>query len=174
MLSGRAASLGIRAAHVTHELASGQMLPLLLEYQPVFDASGRLVFHLVLCHRAHGPGEAALLSNATLEQYASLLEASLGRLAAIDAAPLGPAEARDRELAREVAKLTEREREILERLLEGRATKEIASALHLSVHTVKSHSQSVFRKFGARSRAELLSQFVDGRTRSGVGDRKAS
>lgn len=173
MLSGQAASLGVRAAHVTHQLPSGELLPLLLEYQPAFDPAGRLTLHLVLLHETRGPGETRSLSEPTLEKYAALLEASLGRLsAALDGPAPSVAEVAERQ--REMASLTQREREIFDRLLEGRAAKEIASQLHLSVHTVKSHSQSVFRKFGARSRAELLSRFVDSHAPQGTRGRKAS
>jgi diguanylate cyclase (GGDEF)-like protein len=51
VLSGQAASLGVRAAQITHELPSGEPLPLLLEYQPVFDTAGQIALHLFVLHR---------------------------------------------------------------------------------------------------------------------------
>lgn len=52
--------------------------------------------------------------------------------------------------------LSEREQEVLERIAEGRTNREIAAALHLSPHTVKGHASTLFRKLGARNRAEAV------------------
>jgi two-component system NarL family response regulator len=48
--------------------------------------------------------------------------------------------------------LTERERDVLEALIKGRSNKEIASGLHLSEDTVKSHLKALFAKLGVRDR----------------------
>ncbi len=53
------------------------------------------------------------------------------------------------------AVLTPREREILQLIAEGRSTKEIASALHVSIKTVETHRQHVMEKLGIRSIAGL-------------------
>jgi DNA-binding NarL/FixJ family response regulator len=53
-------------------------------------------------------------------------------------------------------KLTEREREVLQLLAEGFATKEIASKLCLSVPTIHTHRQHLMQKTGARSIADLV------------------
>ncbi len=50
--------------------------------------------------------------------------------------------------------LSPRERDVLERLAAGRTNKEIAAALHLSVHTVERHVANIFLKLGTRTRAE--------------------
>jgi DNA-binding NarL/FixJ family response regulator len=42
-------------------------------------------------------------------------------------------------------------------IAEGRSNSQIAVALHLSVHTVKSHVQSILRKRALRSRWQLVS-----------------
>ncbi|MEL7087034.1 MAG: response regulator transcription factor [Planctomycetota bacterium] len=53
------------------------------------------------------------------------------------------------------ASLTAREREVLQLLAEGRATKEIAADLFVSVKTIETHRQHVMQKLGTRSIAEL-------------------
>jgi DNA-binding CsgD family transcriptional regulator len=60
----------------------------------------------------------------------------------------------------DLAGLTERELDVMKLLLDGHSNEGIAQQLHLSVHTIKSHAQGIFRKLGVRTRAELLSRFV--------------
>jgi len=52
--------------------------------------------------------------------------------------------------------LTNRERDILTFLGEGKSSKEIAGILRLSVRTVGSHRRSICRKLHAHSTAELV------------------
>lgn len=52
--------------------------------------------------------------------------------------------------------ITARERQIIARLHEGGAPKQIARSLGLSVHTVNDHLKAVFRKTGASGRDELV------------------
>ena len=56
--------------------------------------------------------------------------------------------------------LTARERQVFERLSEGRTNREIADALHLSVVTVATHVRKIFRKLGVHSRQELIGRRV--------------
>lgn len=72
------------------------------------------------------------------------------------AAGWGPALA-GLESAGATAPLSPREREVLGLLAAGRANKEIAAALHLSVHTVERHVANIFTKLGLRNRAEATS-----------------
>ncbi len=51
--------------------------------------------------------------------------------------------------------LTEREREVLQQLAEGRSTKEMAGALGVSVKTVETHRRNIMEKLDLRSVAEL-------------------
>jgi DNA-binding NarL/FixJ family response regulator len=50
--------------------------------------------------------------------------------------------------------LSPREREVLEHLAGGATNREIATRLHLSPHTVKEHTSSLYQKLGVRNRAE--------------------
>ena len=52
--------------------------------------------------------------------------------------------------------LTDREREVLDLIAGGSTNREIAEALFLSPHTVKEHTSSLYRKLGARNRAEAV------------------
>ena len=49
-----------------------------------------------------------------------------------------------------------REREVLRLLASGATNPEIAGRLHLSPHTVKEHTSALYRKLGARNRAEAV------------------
>ncbi len=51
--------------------------------------------------------------------------------------------------------LTSREREVLQLIAEGKATKEIASRLCVSVKTIETHRQQIMEKLNIRSIAEL-------------------
>jgi DNA-binding NarL/FixJ family response regulator len=53
--------------------------------------------------------------------------------------------------------LTEREAEVLAELQRRRANAQIASDLHISVETVRTHARNIYRKLGVSSRRELLS-----------------
>jgi DNA-binding NarL/FixJ family response regulator len=52
--------------------------------------------------------------------------------------------------------LTEREREVLQRIAQGLANKQIAVALGISEHTVKYHLSSIYTKLGATNRTEAV------------------
>jgi DNA-binding NarL/FixJ family response regulator len=52
--------------------------------------------------------------------------------------------------------LSEREREVLDLVAAGSTNREIAQALFLSPHTVKEHTSALYRKLGARNRAEAV------------------
>ena len=59
--------------------------------------------------------------------------------------------------ARDTGVLTPREVEVLAELQQRRANAQIASDLHISVETVRTHARSIYRKLGVNSRRELLS-----------------
>jgi DNA-binding CsgD family transcriptional regulator len=54
--------------------------------------------------------------------------------------------------------LTERERELLQHLVGGCNTRELARRMYLSEHTVQDHLKSVFAKTGANSRRTLIAR----------------
>jgi len=54
--------------------------------------------------------------------------------------------------------LTQREMDVLTKAAKGLSNKDIAQELFLSVHTVESHLQGIFNKFGVGSRIEAVIQ----------------
>jgi DNA-binding CsgD family transcriptional regulator len=76
-----------------------------------------------------------------------------GRVAVIvqDAAPASIAP-----LIAAAYELTRRERELIELVLQGYSTSDIAARLFLSPHTVQEHLKSIFAKTGVHSRRELV------------------
>jgi len=52
--------------------------------------------------------------------------------------------------------LTERERRVLTELALGCSTEEVAAAMHLSPHTVRSHIKSALRKLRAQTRSHAV------------------
>jgi DNA-binding NarL/FixJ family response regulator len=60
-----------------------------------------------------------------------------------------------RSAAQPIAPLTDREEEVLVTLARGRTNAEIASELHISLSTVKTHVASLMQKIGARNRVEI-------------------
>ena len=61
------------------------------------------------------------------------------------------------------ALLTPRELEVLAALAEGLTNKAIARRLDISLHTVKFHVESLFRKLGARTRTEAVAKAAERR-----------
>jgi DNA-binding NarL/FixJ family response regulator len=62
---------------------------------------------------------------------------------------------RDGGLNREIAELTDRQRGILQLLVDGRSNKEIAATLNLSIKTIEFHRAKIMTKLGAQTAAEL-------------------
>ena len=56
-------------------------------------------------------------------------------------------------------KLTQREQDILDLMLEGTPPKEIGSKLNISYHTVDFHRTKIYRKLGVKNIQELLSMY---------------
>jgi two-component system response regulator DctR len=84
--------------------------------------------------------------NALVDRVERALERSRSALAQRDAAGM---------LARRLAELTEREREVMRLVVEGRPNKLIADALDISVRTVEVHRARVFDKMHVKSAVEL-------------------
>jgi two-component system, LuxR family, response regulator DctR len=92
-------------------------------------------------------------NNALVDRIEQALEASAATLAAQRAR---------QQLAHTLAELTEREREVMQLVVEGRPNKLIADALSISVRTVEVHRARVFDKMKVRSAVELANLLRDG------------
>lgn len=64
--------------------------------------------------------------------------------------------AREAELAERMARLTPREKEVMELVVSGKANKVIAIELTISERTVELHRGRIMKKMGVRSLAELM------------------
>jgi DNA-binding NarL/FixJ family response regulator len=61
----------------------------------------------------------------------------------------------------DVAKLTDRERSVLELLSRGRLYKEIADTLGMSLDTVRKHLQSIYQKLHVHTRTEAVVKYLN-------------
>ncbi len=64
------------------------------------------------------------------------------------------------EASSQVLSLSPRERHVVTYLIQGDSRKEVARKLGLSEHTISDYLKEIYRKFGVRTRAELLSKFI--------------
>ena len=62
----------------------------------------------------------------------------------------------DSEGASTTTPLSKREREILQKVADGATTRQVASDLGISPHTVKTHLERIFEKLGAKDRAQAV------------------
>ena len=110
---------------------------------------------LIRAVRVVHKGEALLSPSVTRRLIASLASRAPG-LPAAGRAPgrgdhgKGPLPASD------LARLTEREREVLALVAQGLSNEEIAARLYLSPLTTKTHVSHIMTKLGARDRAQLV------------------
>jgi DNA-binding NarL/FixJ family response regulator len=94
---------------------------------------------LVQAIHAAANGDALIAPNITARLLAAFSDTRMGR------PPAQPVEA-----------LTSREEQILLTVAQGRTNSEIATDLHISLSTVKTHLASMMTKLGARNRVELV------------------
>lgn len=59
-----------------------------------------------------------------------------------------------------VCSLTNNEQQVLEQVAAGRTNTEIAQMMHLSVRTVETHLNKIYRKLGVRNRAEAVCKYI--------------
>jgi FixJ family two-component response regulator len=83
-----------------------------------------------------------------------------------------PRPAASADAAEKLASLSTREREVLDRVLEGKQTRAIAAELFISPKTVEFHRARIREKLGVASLAELFKLFLPG-ARNGELDEKA-
>ena len=86
-----------------------------------------------------------------VRRYGHLLEEDLRSIGAVPARPSGTDEP-----PLLVGPLSDREREVLERLSGMLSTAEIATEMYISVNTVKTHLKSIYRKLAANHRGEAV------------------
>jgi two-component system nitrate/nitrite response regulator NarL len=65
------------------------------------------------------------------------------------------------------SRLTVREAEVLRRTALGQTNAQMADALGITVHAVKFHLASIFRKFGVRNRTEAAAVYLHHTSRAG-------
>lgn len=115
-----------------------------------------LVAARVACEAGDPVTSGELLDEAQrlMDRFSGGMDTMRARLAAIrDLAPVSPAPVA---VAVAVEPLTDREVDVL-RLLQGSLSlREIADELYVSHNTVKTHTRSLYRKLGARSRPEVV------------------
>jgi DNA-binding NarL/FixJ family response regulator len=106
---------------------------------------------LIRAVRVAHKGEALLSPSVTRRLIASLANRAPAVPAAAGRDPGNPAR-----LASDLARLTEREREVLSLVAQGLSNEEIAARLYLSPLTTKTHVSHIMTKLGARDRAQLV------------------
>jgi FixJ family two-component response regulator len=110
------------------------------------------------CRRALKGGAVDFLTKPVEEHVLlEVLEAGFARLEETVAASLEASEARAL-----LAKLTAREREVLDMVTQGWATKEIARALDVSPRTIETHRANLAEKLGTASVAEMVRIVLSG------------
>lgn len=110
------------------------------------------------CRRAFKNGAVDFLSKPVDEQ--DLIDAVQKGHAQLDQARAAAAELA--EATALLARLTDREREVLDLIVRGLTSREIATVLAVSPRTVDSHRTNLTAKLGTRSVAELARLVIDG------------
>ena len=60
-----------------------------------------------------------------------------------------------------VVKITEREKELIELLITGKTNKELARDMIVSIHTIKSILENLYRKFDVHNRMQLAIKYLE-------------
>jgi PAS domain S-box-containing protein len=117
-------------------------------FREAHTPDGQLAFALAAASADEGESRAHQLERHLMRIGAELRSAGLltGVRAAVD--PLADADS--------LSDLSERQHEIVERLLQGERVPGIAEDMHLSPATVRNHLTRVFEKFGVHSQAEMI------------------
>ena len=135
--------------------ALGREIPALIKLIPMRGNKGSAVPLIWLIVPDRTPihlGEVDPARQASLEESMRRIAAELERVGV----PTNAASARYHASVAELVRLSPRETEVLDRLLEGHRVTSIAGQLEVSEHTVRNHLKSLFRKLGVHSQAELV------------------
>jgi PAS domain S-box-containing protein len=135
--------------------ATGREIPALIKLIPMRGNSGvavPLIWLIVPDRSPVNVGDGDPIRQASLEESLRRIAAELERVGVAT----NPASARRNSALAELSRLSPRETEVLDRLLEGHRVTSIAGQLEVSEHTVRNHLKSMFRKLGVHSQAELV------------------
>lgn len=111
---------------------------------------------LVDAVRAAGHGQALLAPEVTLRVIERMTALSAAGAAAPAPAPGAPAPDVTARHADTIARLTDRERQVLGLVGRGRSNAEIAGELYLGEATVKTHVSNILAKLGVRDRVQAV------------------
>jgi two-component system, probable response regulator PhcQ len=110
----------------------------------------------------------AVIREALIRQSRGKLQEELIRVAGqglealhrVEGLSSAPGRERDASAGPEITldQLSKREREIVETLLGEGSVTGVANTLHISLHTVRNHLKSIFRKLGVHSQVELVTK----------------
>jgi len=141
--------------------ATGRRMPALMKIIPMKRTTAGPLPLLWLIVPDRSPVNGAVLRSQRerdLEEALSRIGEELGK-AGIVAEHSMPNAALERP---ELARLSPRERDVLEHLLDGHRVSTISQRLEVSEHTVRNHLKSMFRKLGVHSQPELIDFARDG------------
>lgn len=141
--------------------ASGRRIPALMKLIPMKrSSSGPVpVLWLIVPDRSPTNGAAGRTKREReLEEALARIGTELTKAGIVTEQTLPAANLERPELAR----LSPRERDVLEHLLDGHRVSTISQRLEVSEHTVRNHLKSMFRKLGVHSQPELI-DFVRGK-----------
>lgn len=144
--------------------ATGRRVPALMKLIPMRRTSAGPVPMLWLIVPDRSPANGAIMRSQRerdLEDALNRIGEELSKAGVVTEASTGGPNLERPELAR----LSPRERDVLEHLLDGHRVSTISSRLEVSEHTVRNHLKSMFRKLGVHSQPELIDFARDG-TRS--------
>ena len=133
------------------------------------DAARRSELEAIVASAGHAVVDESSADLVLLDGAATALQIETALQAAATGSAtraVGPARARGfEELTERVANvlLTPREVDVLGAIGAGLSNKAIARELGISLHTVKFHIESLFRKLGARTRAEAVAKGLERR-----------
>jgi DNA-binding NarL/FixJ family response regulator len=114
-----------------------------------------------LCARAMEAGACAyLLKRSCVEELGIAIQAAAGGKVYITPAMADLFVRREPSAHSEAKHLTLRQREILQLVVEGKTTKDIACTLNVSIKTVEKHRADVMRRLDVRSTAALVSHAI--------------